>query len=146
MGGVGDGMVGRRHSVIVNLIAIGLVIGAFLTIPTFVGPTLPALNRLAAQAYAAVFVAAVWLVMMTRPVPPLPPRTRKLDNGVRRFCVSLGVRTRGERLRMKTCLICDDHAMMREALPGGRSAGRTPPSSRPSTTPPPGPPPWPGRT
>lgn len=68
MDGLGDGMVGARHSVIINLIAIGLVIGAFVTIPHFVGPTLPALNRLAVQAYAAVFVA-IWLVMMTRPVP-----------------------------------------------------------------------------
>jgi signal transduction histidine kinase len=58
-----------RHSVIVNLIAIGLVVGAFATIPMFVGPGLPELNRLIVQAYAVVFVA-IWLVMLARPVPP----------------------------------------------------------------------------
>jgi signal transduction histidine kinase len=61
-------MIGARLSAIVNLIAIGLVVGAFTTIPRFVGTDLPDLNRLIVQAYAVVFVA-VWLVMMTRPVP-----------------------------------------------------------------------------
>jgi len=60
---------GMRHSVIVNLIAIGLVVGAFTTIPIFVGPDLPDLNRLIVQAYAVLFVA-IWLVMLVRPVPP----------------------------------------------------------------------------
>ncbi len=61
-------MIGARLSAIVNLIAIGLVVGAFTTIPGFVGADLPDLNRLIVQAYAVVFVA-VWLVMMTRPIP-----------------------------------------------------------------------------
>ncbi|HEX7944722.1 MAG TPA: HAMP domain-containing sensor histidine kinase [Phenylobacterium sp.] len=61
-------MIGARLSAIVNLIAIGLVVGAFTTIPWFVGNDLPDLNRLIVQAYAVVFVA-VWLMMMMRPVP-----------------------------------------------------------------------------
>lgn len=61
-------MLGARHSLIVNLIAIGLVIGALTLIPGFVGPDLPQLNRLVVRAYGAVFLA-VWLWLLTRPPP-----------------------------------------------------------------------------
>jgi len=57
------------RSVLINLIAIGLVIGAFSLIPHYVGPDLPALNRYVVQAWAVVFVAG-WLIQLFRPVPP----------------------------------------------------------------------------
>jgi signal transduction histidine kinase len=57
------------RSVVINLMAIALVIGAFMSIPSFVGPDLPRLNRLIVQTAAAGFVLG-WLIMMLRPVPP----------------------------------------------------------------------------
>jgi len=57
------------RSVLINLMAIVLVIGAFTTIPLFVGPDLPRINRLIVQVTAAGFVLG-WLVMMLRPPPP----------------------------------------------------------------------------
>jgi len=57
------------RSVLINLIAIGLVIGAFAVIPHYVGPSLPASNRYIIQALAAVFVGG-WLVQLVRPTPP----------------------------------------------------------------------------
>ena len=56
------------RSVSINLMAIALVIGAFATIPLFVGPDLPRVNRLVVQVGAAGFVLG-WLVMMLRPPP-----------------------------------------------------------------------------
>lgn len=57
------------RSVLINLMAIALVVGAFLTIPLFVGPDLPRLNRLVVQAVATAFVLG-WLILMLRPTPP----------------------------------------------------------------------------
>jgi signal transduction histidine kinase len=57
------------RSVLINLMAVALVIGAFATIPVFVGPDLPRLNQLVIQALAALFVIG-WLILMLRPVPP----------------------------------------------------------------------------
>lgn len=56
------------RSVLINLIAISLVIGAFAAIPHFVGPDLPSLNRYVVQAWCAVFVVG-WLVLLARPTP-----------------------------------------------------------------------------
>jgi signal transduction histidine kinase len=56
------------RSVVINLLAIALVIGAFTSIPVFVGPDLPTLNRLVIQALAGGFVLG-WLVMLLRPTP-----------------------------------------------------------------------------
>ena len=57
------------RSVLINLMAIALVIGAFTTIPLFVGPDLPRINRLVVQVIATGFVLG-WLAMMLRPTPP----------------------------------------------------------------------------
>jgi signal transduction histidine kinase len=57
------------RSVLINLIAIGLVVGAFTIIPHYVGPGLPAANRYIVQAWAIAFVAG-WLFQLVRPTPP----------------------------------------------------------------------------
>jgi signal transduction histidine kinase len=57
------------RSVLINLIAIGLIVGAFTVIPHYVGPSLPDLNRHVVQAAAVVFVAG-WLFQLVRPTPP----------------------------------------------------------------------------
>ena len=57
-----------RQSVVINLMAIAMVIGAFWSIPYFVGADLPLVRRLVVQAYGAVFVAG-WLLLLVRPVP-----------------------------------------------------------------------------
>lgn len=61
-------MLRARDSLLVNLIAIALVIGAFTVIPVFVGLDLPWLRRVIVQGYMAVFVAG-WLFLLTRPPP-----------------------------------------------------------------------------
>jgi len=65
--GTGDPRVSR--SVLINLMAIGLVIGAFGSIPYFVGPDLPRFNQYLVQAWGLVFVLG-WLVLLVRPTPP----------------------------------------------------------------------------
>lgn len=57
------------RSVLINLMAIGLVIGAFTVIPHYVGPSLPTLNRYIVQAAAVAFVGG-WLFQLVRPTPP----------------------------------------------------------------------------
>ncbi|MBL8556146.1 MAG: HAMP domain-containing histidine kinase [Phenylobacterium sp.] len=59
----------KWQSVIINLMAVAMVIGAFTSIPWFIGPQLPMLNRLVVQGWATVFVLG-WIAMLFRPVPP----------------------------------------------------------------------------
>ena len=59
----------KWQSVIINVMAIAMVIGAFMSIPLFIGPQLPLANRIIVQAWALVFVAG-WAVMLLRPIPP----------------------------------------------------------------------------
>jgi len=53
---------------LINLLAIGLIIGAFTSIPWFIGPNLPTLNRLLVQGIGLAFVAG-WIVLLFRDAP-----------------------------------------------------------------------------
>jgi len=66
----GRGRVGRmRLTLAVNLVAIGLVIGAFTFIPHYVGPDIPWLNLWLVRTFSALFVVG-WIIMLFRPIPP----------------------------------------------------------------------------
>jgi signal transduction histidine kinase len=53
---------------LINLVGIGLVIGAFSLIPAYIGPALPPAQVLWVRVPGALFVAG-WLFLLVRPVP-----------------------------------------------------------------------------